>query len=112
MENFEGLFFCSTNLMDNLDQASLRRFALKIQFDYLSCEQAYRMFDQECEGEIPHHIKKELSAISNLAPGDFSAVKKRLAILGQPPAPEMLLHALKDEVAVKEPDKKTSIGFC
>ncbi len=31
MENFDGLFICSTNLMDDLDQASLRRFAIKVE---------------------------------------------------------------------------------
>lgn len=111
MENFEGLFFCSTNLMDDLDQASLRRFALKVQFNYLSCEQAYRMFEQECEGKIPHHVKKELLVITNLAPGDFSAVKKRLSILGKLSTAHELLFALKEEVAIKEPNKKISIGF-
>ncbi|WP_307158105.1 hypothetical protein [Mariprofundus micogutta] len=30
MENFDGLLICSTNLMDDLDQASLRRFAIKV----------------------------------------------------------------------------------
>ncbi|MDX8397535.1 MAG: ATP-binding protein [Mariprofundaceae bacterium] len=40
MENFDGLFICSTNLMDDLDQASLRRFAIKVEFDYLKSDQA------------------------------------------------------------------------
>jgi SpoVK/Ycf46/Vps4 family AAA+-type ATPase len=35
MEQFEGLFICASNLMDQVDPAVLRRFDLKIQFDYL-----------------------------------------------------------------------------
>jgi len=50
MENFDGLFICSTNLMDDLDQASLRRFAIKVKFDYLKPEQASRMLERECVG--------------------------------------------------------------
>jgi SpoVK/Ycf46/Vps4 family AAA+-type ATPase len=111
MENFEGLFFCSTNLMDDLDQASLRRFALKVKFDYLSCEQALRMFEHECVGNVPQRVKKELLALDNLAPGDFAAVKKRLKILGKKLEAEELLYALKDEVSIKEPHTKKSIGF-
>ena len=39
MENFDGDFIATTNLMDNLDKASLRRFDLKLEFDYLQPEQ-------------------------------------------------------------------------
>ena len=35
MESFAGIFIASTNLRDNLDQAALRRFDLKIKFDFL-----------------------------------------------------------------------------
>ena len=38
MEVFEGIFVCSTNLMDNLDEASIRRFDLKIKIDYSQIE--------------------------------------------------------------------------
>ena len=51
MEDFEGLFVCSTNLMDVFDQASLRRFDLKIKFDYLRPEQAWIMFQQVAEAD-------------------------------------------------------------
>lgn len=36
METFSGIFICTTNLMDKLDAASLRRFDFKVKFDYLS----------------------------------------------------------------------------
>ncbi|WP_305214838.1 ATP-binding protein, partial [Klebsiella pneumoniae] len=32
MERFHGLFICTTNLFDDLDEAALRRFAFKIRF--------------------------------------------------------------------------------
>lgn len=35
MENFDGILVCSTNLMDNMDKAVLRRFDIKLHFDYL-----------------------------------------------------------------------------
>ena len=44
MERFDGLFICSTNLMQRLDEATFRRFALKIKFDFLKPEQRWQLF--------------------------------------------------------------------
>ena len=46
MESYRGLFIASTNLMENLDEASLRRFDLKINFDYLGAEQITNLLRQ------------------------------------------------------------------
>jgi len=57
MEDFEGLFICSTNLMDVFDQASLRRFDLKIKFNYLRPDQAWTLFQRS---SILSRIKGDL----------------------------------------------------
>ena len=44
MENFQGIFICATNHFDVLDYASLRRFSLKISFDYLTFEGLKELF--------------------------------------------------------------------
>jgi SpoVK/Ycf46/Vps4 family AAA+-type ATPase len=44
MEAFNGIFIASTNLMDNLDQAALRRFDVKLYFDFMTAEQAHALF--------------------------------------------------------------------
>ncbi len=111
MENFDGLFICSTNLMDNLDQASLRRFAIKVEFDYLKPDQACKMLQQECIGKITGRDRQAISMMINLTPGDFSAVKKRLEILGLDARPEVLIRELRDELTVKDGRKRTQIGF-
>jgi SpoVK/Ycf46/Vps4 family AAA+-type ATPase len=36
MERFNGVFVCTTNLLDRLDQAALRRFTFKIKFKPLT----------------------------------------------------------------------------
>jgi len=111
MENFDGLFICSTNLMDDLDQASLRRFAIKVEFDYLKAEQAINMLEQECIATpTPEHIRA-IVMLSNLAPGDFAAVKKRLDILGLDATPEVMIRELKAEASVKESCPSNPIGF-
>jgi SpoVK/Ycf46/Vps4 family AAA+-type ATPase len=111
MENFDGLFICSTNLMDDLDQASLRRFAIKVEFDYLSPDQACKMLQQECIGKITDRDRQAITLMTNIAPGDFSAVKKRLEILGLDATPEILVRELHVETAVKEGGTHNQIGF-
>ncbi len=109
MENFDGLFICSTNLMSDLDQASLRRFAIKVEFGYLKPDQAFKMLQQECVTAPTTEDVRAISMLTTLAPGDFAAVKKRLDILGQEPTPEVMIHELQNEVAVK--GDRGAIGF-
>lgn len=44
MESYRGLFIASTNLIRDLDEASLRRFDLKIHFGYLRQAQVQQLF--------------------------------------------------------------------
>ena len=44
MERFKGIFICTTNLLERLDQAALRRFTFKIQFKPLSAPQREQAF--------------------------------------------------------------------
>jgi SpoVK/Ycf46/Vps4 family AAA+-type ATPase len=39
MERFNGIFICTTNLLDRIDQAALRRFTFKIKFNAADAEQ-------------------------------------------------------------------------
>ncbi|MFM2053705.1 MAG: hypothetical protein RL456_1742, partial [Pseudomonadota bacterium] len=47
MERFGGVFICTTNLFEDLDEAALRRFTFKIRFMPLKAEQRVRMFVAE-----------------------------------------------------------------
>jgi len=111
MENFDGLFICSTNLMDDLDQASMRRFAIKVYFDYLKPEQAWKMLQKESIGKATGQDRNAIMSMNSLAPGDFAAVKKRLSILGVEGSPDVIIQELKEEIAVKSECKSSPIGF-
>lgn len=50
MERFDGIFVCTTNLFDRIDEAALRRFAFKIRFRPLERTQRERMFITEALG--------------------------------------------------------------
>jgi AAA+ superfamily predicted ATPase len=113
MESFPGLFIASTNLREGLDAASLRRFDLKVRFDYLRPDQAWKLFCRYCEAlhlPTPNSvIEYRLARLSMLAPGDF-AMAMRQTRFRNVTAAEHLLEILEAECALKE-GSKNAIGF-
>ena len=87
MERFGGVFICTTNLFDDLDEAALRRFTFKLRFHVLTPEQRERMFVAEAldgdAGALTAEQRGRLAALDQLAPGDFAAVKRQVEILGE-----------------------------
>ena len=81
MEGFSGIFIASTNLMEDLDQAALRRFDLKIRFDYLDHDQAKRLFHRYCQqlslGLPSAADLHQIGQMRNLTPGDFATVSRQ-----------------------------------
>ena len=116
MERFAGVFICTTNLFDDLDEAALRRFTFKIRFHALSAEQRERMFVAEAlDGDaaaLGAEQRQRLAALDQLVPGDFAAVRRQAEILGAALAPEEFLSQLEGEHRVK-PDvrQRRGIGF-
>jgi SpoVK/Ycf46/Vps4 family AAA+-type ATPase len=113
MEVHEGLFFCATNAVEALDAASLRRFALKVQFRPLRREQRWEMFcavlgADTCSSEH----RRALDELSVLTPGDFATASRQLALThGSELDPAVLLRALRDECALKRGGTGRPIGF-
>jgi SpoVK/Ycf46/Vps4 family AAA+-type ATPase len=113
MESFEGLFIASTNLMSSLDAAALRRFDLKIRFDYLKPEQARSLFldlAQRLGLDVPKVIETRLVGLGCLTPGDFANVARQGKLRRIASAWE-LLERLAAECAIKPEGKKRPIGF-
>ncbi|MCX8519642.1 MAG: ATP-binding protein, partial [Methylophilaceae bacterium] len=113
IESFSGLFIATTNLMAQLDQAVLRRFDLKVKFDFLRPEQAWELLCRYCEklnlpapqDELLSRIRQQLQ----LTPGDFAAVLRQHRFRPITSA-SMLVAAVEAECAVKE-GQKLSMGF-
>jgi SpoVK/Ycf46/Vps4 family AAA+-type ATPase len=114
MERFEGLFICSTNLMQRLDAASLRRFALKIKFDYLKPEQRWRLFLDQAK-KFPRSreaaFRSTLNQLSNLTPGDFATIRRQAKLLNIPLTADELLKRLQQECKTKSSGSQRQIGF-
>jgi SpoVK/Ycf46/Vps4 family AAA+-type ATPase len=116
MERFRGIFICTTNLLDSLDQAALRRFTFKIRFRPLSPEQRERMFVVEALGgdaaALAPAWRERLARLEVLCPGDFAAVKRQADILASVLDPEEFLAQLEAEHRIKpEVRESRPLGF-
>lgn len=116
MERFAGIFICTTNLMDRIDQAALRRFTFKIKFKPLTLAQRERMFTVEAlggeAGGLTPAIRSRLARMDQLCPGDFAAVKRQVTLLNAQFGPEEFLEQLEAEHRIKpEVREARSMGF-
>ena len=105
MESAEYPFICTTNLLDTLDEASLRRFTFKIKFDFMTQEQVNLA--------IEHFfgIKNANVNLNGLTAGDFATVKKKTDFLGVNNLDE-IVEMLKEEIKVKKSKTlQNSVGF-
>jgi SpoVK/Ycf46/Vps4 family AAA+-type ATPase len=116
VERHHGVFICTTNLLDRIDQAALRRFTFKIQFRPLNAAQREAMFVTEAlAGEataLTDTLRARLARLEQLCPGDFAAVKRQTDILAAAFSPEEFLEQLEAEHRIKpEVREARSMGF-
>lgn len=116
MERHAGVFICTTNLLDRIDQAALRRFTFKIRFKPLTAEQRERMFVTEAlagdAARLEPALARRLARLEQLCPGDFAAVKRQIDILGEALSPEEFIEQLESEHRIKpEVREARGMGF-
>ena len=113
MESFDGIFIATTNLIDNLDKASLRRFDLKLEFGYLLPNQALNLFKKECallKVKFDENAAKKISNLGLLAPGDFASVRRQAKFRPIKNGDDFY-ERLEQEVTLKNEEKSARIGF-
>jgi transitional endoplasmic reticulum ATPase len=108
LDRFGGTFVGATNLMESLDQAMFRRFDVKVKFDYLSPDQAWRLFKamaKDLQVSLPFSeagpLKARLARLHHLTPGDFAVTKRKSLMYEKQPTTERLLTWLEQEIAAK-----------
>ena len=112
MENFNGVMVGATNFMDNLDQAIMRRFTFKLQFDYLDEAGKRLFFERMFKTRLTDADTAQLAEVRNLAPGDFRTVRQSMYYLGGEVTNAQRIAALAKESSVKRDTKKLGrIGF-
>ena len=105
MEHHHGVFICTTNWLDSLDAAALRRFTFKIEFLPLTAPQRAQMFTVEALGGNPGLLDgamaHRLDQLTQLCPGDFAAVKRQIDILAAELSADEFLTQLEAEHRLK-----------
>lgn len=117
MEAFEGLFICTTNRLEHLDPAVLRRFDLKVGFAALTPAQRLHLIRQAATtlgvawtGLAETIVQRAQSHLSGLTPGDMAAALRHLQLTAVAPTLTDLLDALAAECRYKAPPARR-IGF-
>ena len=115
IEQFDGLLVITTNLMDELDPAVLRRFDLKLKFDWLTAGQAAALAAEHLSllhlPPLDAAQQTRLQQFTSLAPGDFAAIARRHRFAPFVNAAEWL-QTLMEECQLKAPHlQKRRIGF-
>lgn len=113
LESFEGLFVASTNLMESLDPAALRRFDYKIRMDYLRPDQARLLLERNLKewgiGPATRH-DHDLLRTRKLTPGDFAVVARRHRVRSFA-STASVVDALRAEATTGDSGSRMRIGF-
>ncbi|MEX1196329.1 MAG: ATP-binding protein [Pseudohongiellaceae bacterium] len=105
LEQHSGIVIASTNRIEGLDRAALRRFDRKIRFDCLRPDQAWELLHRYCEALSLQPPEEEqwmdFAGLDTLTPGDFHAIARRHRI--EPLlSTGAFIRALRSEWALKE----------
>ncbi len=116
MERHNGIFICTTNLLDKIDQAALRRFTFKIKFMPLTALQRETMFVTEAlagNAELfTPELRTRLGKLTQICPGDFAAVKRQTDILDSVFSSDEFMSQLEAEHRIKpEVREARGMGF-
>jgi SpoVK/Ycf46/Vps4 family AAA+-type ATPase len=118
LERFEGIVVCTTNFIDHLDPAAMRRFDSKVEFLSLRVEQRQSLFRQLCKNvgidpdEADSQIALEqLAALDTLTPGDFATVARQLRLFNKHPPVSQIVSALAEEQRYKPAGARRQMGF-
>lgn len=114
LESYEGIFIATTNMLEVLEPAALRRFDYKLQFGALRQEQKWRFLSQKASEwgldiQDEARCRHSLAALDNLTPGDFAVVERKHALTPYGSIRD-LLEALAEETAFKD-GNQAKMGF-
>ena len=116
LEECKCFCICTTNRINELDPASVRRFSYKIKFDYSGTSQVLALYNSLlkplCKNELPSELIRELKTFTRLTPGDFHSVRSQYSSLlsnEKTATHEILIDALKREMSMKH--EKIRAGF-
>lgn len=116
MEAFDGIFACATNLPGELDQATLRRFHLKVAFGAIRKEQTKAAFLKIYEAmggdvsTVPPQALAQVEQLRDVCLGDLHAARRHCEILSSQPTALEFADAIAEEVAARA-TPRVAAGF-
>ena len=116
LETFEGIFIATTNLQENLDEASDRRFLYKLRFDYPSAEIRQRIISMKMKW-ISEEDASSLAKEFCLSGGQIDNVATKCVIekfmTGKEATLDMMRSFCLEEFAIRGPitHNRSRIGF-
>lgn len=115
LERFRGILICTTNRLKDLDQATLRRFAVKVRFNYLSPDGNQIFYQRLLAPLVGSPLGQEerflLMHLPKLTPGDFKVIRDNFMWVGNS-SHRAMLEALQRESLIKvRHGGEKSIGF-
>ena len=114
LENFNGVFFATTNLMRDFDEAAMRRFDWKVPFGFLRPEARLALAKRYVESyKLPWTESAEalLTKLDKLTPGDYSAVARQVRFRPLRDADDWVARLKAEEDAKTVNGPKNTIGF-
>lgn len=116
METFHGMLICSTNFKKVVDSAAIRRFNIKLEFDYLTPHGAmtfYNLFLKDLPNSpLPDTDAARICGMSGLTPGDFKVVHQKFQLFDRVELThQKLISGLEEELCSRNEHYGKKIGF-
>jgi len=106
MERFRGILICTTNLLSEMDSASMRRFSHKIGLKYLTGDGNVIFYNKMIAPLIADKLDSKNESVlkrqATLAAGDFKVVRNNFAFY----SPDELTHDECIQALVNEASHK------
>ena len=113
MESFQGMLFATTNLMQGMDAAAMRRFDMKINLRPPRGDQLHALLTHvsaQLGIDVPPIDRCSRLSSLGITPGDVAAVTRRCEF-SPVTTSEQLCQALEAEASFKPNRGTSSIGF-
>lgn len=113
LERFDGLLFATTNLMQVMDPAAMRRFDAKVNFRAPTAEQLLALLTTVCKDmKLPAPSLGDCRELAKkgITPGDVAAVVRRKALVPVSDTAD-LLEAIAAEGNFKPGSNRQAVGF-
>lgn len=114
IERYRGILLATTNRLESLDRAVMRRFDLKVAFDYLSPEALRSLL----QAVLPAQEHDRLAALPaselaqrRLTPGNLRTALDQLDLQDMPIRLTPLLQALEQEESLQQGPRSRPVGF-